>query len=61
MCLMKAGNALIPVDGETLMDAESYGADRIFVYLRLEGSVDDEQEEAIQKLEEADCLGIVAE
>ena len=49
----KEGKALIPVDGEALIDAESYGADRVFVYLRLEGAVDDEQEAAIRRLEEA--------
>ena len=49
----KEGKALIPVDGETLIDAASYGADRIFVHLRLDGAPNDEQEEAIGQLEAA--------
>ncbi len=33
----KRGKGLIPIDGEPLADAEKYGADRVFVALRLKG------------------------
>ena len=36
----KQGKGIIVVDGEPVANAESYGADRIFVYLRREGSQD---------------------
>ena len=36
----KQGKGIIVVDGEPVADPESYGADRIFVYLRREGSLD---------------------
>ena len=40
----KQGKALIPVDGEPRIEADQYGADRIFVYLRLEDGVDPAQD-----------------
>jgi hypothetical protein len=33
----KEGRGIIPVAGEPLLDADVYGDDRVFVYLRLEG------------------------
>jgi len=44
---------LIPVDRERLAPADSYGADRIFVYLRLEPDPDLEQDAAVEALERA--------
>jgi transaldolase/glucose-6-phosphate isomerase len=36
----KLGKGILPVDGEQVADPESYGADRLFVYLRREGKLD---------------------
>jgi transaldolase / glucose-6-phosphate isomerase len=36
----KLGKGILPVDGEQLADPESYGADRLFIYLRREGKLD---------------------
>ncbi len=49
----KQGRGIIPVDGETLAPAASYGGDRLFAYLRLNDDVDAGQERAIAALEEA--------
>jgi len=49
----KDGKTLIPVDGETLVDPQIYGSDRIFVYLRLAGGTDEAQDEAIEAIETA--------
>jgi transaldolase / glucose-6-phosphate isomerase len=49
----KIGKALIPIDGEPLADPRSYGADRLFIYLRLESSPDGSQDAAINALEKA--------
>lgn len=47
----KDGRGLIPVDGELLAKPESYGDDRIFVYLRLKSEPDGAQDAAIDLLE----------
>jgi glucose-6-phosphate isomerase len=44
---------LIPVDRERLAPANSYGDDRVFVYLRLEPDADLEQDAAVDALERA--------
>ncbi len=49
----KEGVGLFPVDGEPLGPAEAYGDDRLFVYTRLPGAVDADQEEAVAALEDA--------
>src|SRR5204862_4788410 len=43
----------IPVDRERLGPPELYGADRLFVYVRLDGAPDAGQEQAITALEAA--------
>ncbi len=45
----KEGKGIIPIDGEAHLDAEKYGDDRLFVYLRQTG----EQDEFVKQLEEA--------
>lgn len=47
----KNGKAIIPIDGEQLQQPESYGADRLFVYLRLDSAPDTEQDTCIASLE----------
>jgi len=37
----KEGRGIVPIDDEPLMEADSYGADRIFAYLRHDGQQDD--------------------
>ncbi|HEY9869605.1 MAG TPA: bifunctional transaldolase/phosoglucose isomerase, partial [Candidatus Obscuribacterales bacterium] len=49
----KEEKGLIPVDREQLGPPEVYGNDRLFVYLRLEGSPDPRQDEGIEALEKA--------
>ena len=49
----KDGKGLIPVDGEPLGTPDTYGSDRVFVYLRLESAPDQRQDEAIAALEKA--------
>lgn len=49
----KNGKGLIPVDRESLGAPETYGDDRIFVYLKLESDSDVAQDNAIQSLERA--------
>ena len=49
----KEGKGLIPVDRERVGPPEVYGADRLFVYLRLESAPDPAQDSAIQRLEAA--------
>ncbi|MBF6614723.1 MAG: bifunctional transaldolase/phosoglucose isomerase, partial [Chloroflexi bacterium] len=49
----KEGKGLIPITGEPLGRPSAYGRDRLFVYLSVEGSVNAEQEHALQKLEDA--------
>jgi len=36
----KLGKGILPVDGEQVRGLESYGADRLFIYLRQEGKLD---------------------
>lgn len=49
----KHGKAIIPVDGEPVATAASYGKDRLFVYLRLDSTPDLDQDAAIDALEAA--------
>jgi transaldolase / glucose-6-phosphate isomerase len=49
----KNGRGLIPVDGEPLGPPEVYGADRLFVYLRLASGADLAQDRAIEALARA--------
>lgn len=49
----KNGRGLIPVDGEPLGPPEVYGADRLFVYLRLAGGADPAQDRALEVLARA--------
>jgi transaldolase/glucose-6-phosphate isomerase len=46
----KDGKAIIPVDGETLAAADSYGDDRLFVHLRLRSTPDASQDRAVAAL-----------
>jgi transaldolase/glucose-6-phosphate isomerase len=47
----KNGKGLIPVDRELPADTETFGDDRLFVYLRLKSDPDSSQEAAIDALE----------
>lgn len=47
----KDGKAIIPVDREQLGQPTAYGADRVFVYLKVDGEDDKVQEEALSSLE----------
>ncbi len=49
----KQGKGLIPVDAEPLGAPDVYGADRLFVYLRLSGEADAKQDDAVAALERA--------
>ena len=49
----KQGKGIIPIDREALSSPESYGNDRIFVYLSLKSGVDAAQESKIAALENA--------
>ncbi|MBI4330661.1 MAG: bifunctional transaldolase/phosoglucose isomerase [Chloroflexi bacterium] len=49
----KEGRGIIPVTGEPLLDATSYGNDRLFVYLRLEGDRNSSTDKAIERLKAA--------
>jgi transaldolase/glucose-6-phosphate isomerase len=49
----KEGKGLIPIDRETIGDASIYGADRIFVYLRLKSAPDSAQDKSVDALESA--------
>src|SRR5256885_1007095 len=49
----KGGKGLIPVDREPLGPPEVYGADRLFVYLRLASAPDEHQDSVVQALEGA--------
>jgi transaldolase/glucose-6-phosphate isomerase len=49
----KEGKGLIPVDRERIGAASVYGADRVFVYLRLASAPDAKQDAAIEALETA--------
>ncbi len=47
----KEGVGLIPIEGEPVSVPAAYGDDRFFVYLRLDGHGDPQQDEAIKGLE----------
>jgi transaldolase / glucose-6-phosphate isomerase len=49
----KNGKGLIPVDRESLSSPETYGDDRVFVYLRLEAEADTALDVSIAALEDA--------
>jgi transaldolase/glucose-6-phosphate isomerase len=49
----KQGRGLIPLAGEPLTVAESYGSDRFFAYVELEGKSDPAQRAALKALETA--------
>ena len=49
----KQGRGIIPVDREPPGEPAAYGADRIFIYLRLESAPDARQDEAAAKLQAA--------
>jgi transaldolase / glucose-6-phosphate isomerase len=49
----KNGKGLIPIDREELGAPDVYGADRIFVYLRLESAPDEAQDRSVDALERA--------
>ncbi len=49
----KNGKALIPVDGEALLDPAAYGNDRIFAYIRYRGAPDPDQDAAVRALQSA--------
>ncbi len=49
----KNGRGLIPIDGEPPGPPEVYGADRVFVYLRLDNGADTKQDAMIESLAQA--------
>jgi transaldolase / glucose-6-phosphate isomerase len=49
----KDGMGVIPIDREALGPPDVYGADRLFVYLRLRSAPDAEQDRAVKALERA--------
>lgn len=49
----KNGKAIIPVDLEPQADVETYGADRLFAYLRLADDARDEQDAFVEALNKA--------
>ncbi|MGI8557893.1 MAG: bifunctional transaldolase/phosoglucose isomerase [Solirubrobacteraceae bacterium] len=49
----KQGKGVIPVDREALGAPDSYGEDRLFVYLRLESEHDDDQDAHVNALKDA--------
>ena len=49
----KSGVGLCPVDQEPVMPPERYAGDRLFVYIRLDGSVDEHQDRMVAELSEA--------
>jgi len=49
----KYGKGVIPVDREPLGPPDAYGADRLFVYLRLVSGHDDDQDAKVKALEDA--------
>ena len=49
----KNGKGLIPVDRESLAAPETYGDDRVFVYLRLAGDTDASLDVSVDALEDA--------
>jgi transaldolase/glucose-6-phosphate isomerase len=51
----KIGQGIIPVDREAIGRVESYGADRLFVYVRLASAPDAAQDRDVAALERAGC------
>ena len=51
----KQGKGIIVVDGEPVAGSESYGTDRLFIYLRQDGSLD----AAVEKLQQAGFSALV--
>ena len=49
----KEGKGIIPIAGEPRVSPDSYGEDRLFVYMRLGGDHNSETDEAIQRIEKA--------
>ena len=49
----KDGKGIIPVDGEALASPETYGSDRLFVYVRLRSAPDAAQDQALDALARA--------
>lgn len=49
----KHGRGIVPVDGEAVAHPALYGADRVFVYVRLETGADARQDAAVRALEDA--------
>ena len=49
----KGGLGIVPVDGEPLGPAETYGSDRVFVHLRTASESDSSLEESLTRLEHA--------
>jgi transaldolase / glucose-6-phosphate isomerase len=49
----KQGKGLIPIDREKLLAPHKYGANRVFVYLRLQSAPDKRQDAAVEALEQA--------
>ena len=49
----KNGHGIIPVDLESIGDPAAYGADRVFVYVRVESAPDAAQDAAVTRLEAA--------
>jgi glucose-6-phosphate isomerase len=49
----KIGKGIIPVDRETLATPETYGSDRVFVYVRHESSADSDQDAKVAAIERA--------
>jgi len=49
----KLGRGLVPIDGETLASPDSYGQDRLFVYLHADDAAEPVQDAAIAALEKA--------
>jgi transaldolase/glucose-6-phosphate isomerase len=49
----KEGKGLVPVTGEPLGRPSAYGRDRLFVYLRVDGSANGDYEHALDKLQKS--------
>jgi transaldolase/glucose-6-phosphate isomerase len=49
----KVGKGIIPVDRESLTTPDIYGSDRVFVYVRLEGGADADQDAKVAAIEKA--------
>ena len=47
----KEGRGIVPVAGEPPINATSYGDDRLFIYLRLEGDDNSQTDDAIERIE----------